>query len=177
MSGTGTCGPCGRASENKHWDCPPRMADGRMFTDYRPRCDRDLQYMGDPLATNSYAYRQFLIHNADGVLAQQRQQAFAGAFCGPCVQPYDRGTMLPEADRFVCNASTCDRVAGAPGGLGSGREYGATPEQASAHARFLEQQEALQRRATPTAGCCGAPAPGGPYPAGTRSTVPGGAPM
>ena len=174
MSATRTCGPCTRASENKHWDCPPRMADGRLFTDYRPRCDIDLQYVGDPVATNSYAYRQFLIRNADGVMAAHREQAFSASWCGPCVQPYDVGTMLPEADKFVCNASTCDRVPGVAGGLGTGRAYGSTPEERAAHAAFLAQQERLQARAARTANCCAAP-PRQAAPEGHRPSVPGGA--
>ena len=29
---------CFKTSDNKHFGCPPRMADGRHFTDYRPSC-------------------------------------------------------------------------------------------------------------------------------------------
>ena len=29
---------CYKTSDNKFMDCPPRMADGRHFTDYRPNC-------------------------------------------------------------------------------------------------------------------------------------------
>ena len=29
---------CYKTSDNKFFDCPPRMADGRHFTDYRPEC-------------------------------------------------------------------------------------------------------------------------------------------
>ena len=30
---------CYRTSNNKFFNAPPRMADGRHFTDYRPSCD------------------------------------------------------------------------------------------------------------------------------------------
>ena len=29
---------CHKTSDNKHFDCPPRMDDGRHFTDYRSNC-------------------------------------------------------------------------------------------------------------------------------------------
>ena len=29
---------CYKTSNNKYSDCPPRMADGRHFTDFRPNC-------------------------------------------------------------------------------------------------------------------------------------------
>ena len=32
-------------SNNKYFDCPPRMHDGRNFTDYRPSCDVNNQYV------------------------------------------------------------------------------------------------------------------------------------
>ena len=30
---------CYKASNNKYFNCPPRMDDGRHFTDYRSSCD------------------------------------------------------------------------------------------------------------------------------------------
>ena len=29
---------CYKTSNNKYFKCPPRMDDGRHFTDYRPNC-------------------------------------------------------------------------------------------------------------------------------------------
>ena len=29
---------CYKTGDNKHLQCPPRMNDGRHFTDYRPNC-------------------------------------------------------------------------------------------------------------------------------------------
>lgn len=109
------------------------MADGRLFTDYRPRCD--INYWASPPtlgktgrtapAGGSYANRQFMIANADALLAAERARAYAGALCAPCMAPFDRpGTMLPEKDLEVCDAQTCRRVATSqPDGLGTGRAY------------------------------------------------------
>ena len=102
------------------------MADGRMFTDYRPRCDANLQYQA-PMS-GSHEYRQFLIANGQRIIDEGRSAAAASALCGPCVQPYDQGTMAPEVDRFVCDKLSCARVT-VPGAnpalaIGTGRDYG-----------------------------------------------------
>lgn len=172
MSGTGSCGPCKRTSDNKFWDCPPRMADGRLFTDYRPRCDVDLQLVPNPAATNSYSYRQFLINNAENVMAAHRSQAFTESYCGPCVQPYDIGTMLPESTKFVCDESTCKMIPGMPGGSGTGREYGSSAEQQAARDHFLRQQMAFQASTQSSKNCCAVPSASAQD--SQRATVPSG---
>lgn len=184
MSATRTCEPCTRTSDNKHWDCPPRMADGRLFTDYRPRCDINLQYRQQPM-TGSFDYRQFLITNGEKVIGQHRSQAYRGAYAGPCVQPYNKGTVLPEKDAFVCDAVTCRRVEGDPTGLGTGRQYGMLPQQQAALDQFLREQEAAQQRLRTRGNCCDNPLDGGYHPLpgvssglsmqGARFTIPSGA--
>jgi hypothetical protein len=155
------------------------MSDGRIFTDYRPRCENNLSGLMRP-GEGSYVYRQRLIETADDIRGAQRSAALNRAYCGPCMAPYDIGTMLPEAQRMVCNRSSCAMVRGAPGGLGTGREYGLPPDVRAAQERFLAQQKALQERLARRANCC-APGgrdmpPAGVHPAlqGTRWAVPGG---
>ena len=151
------CGPCQRESNNKKWDCPPRMADGRLFTDYRPRCD--IQLERKVAMSSSYDFRQFLMKHAIGVMSEERGMTFQRAYCGPCMQPYDQGTMLPEQDAVVCDKVACVRVPGTAGGLGTGRDYGTLPEQQAARSAFLAQQEKLQAHKAKSANCCAA-APG-----------------
>ena len=110
------------------------MADGRMFTDYRPRCDANLQFQA-PMS-GSHDYRQFLIANGQRIIDEDRAAAAATALCTPCVQPYDQGTMAPEVDRFVCDKVSCARVASSAAAsygaswpsvaIGTGRDYGMT---------------------------------------------------
>jgi hypothetical protein len=104
-----------RASDNKHVGCPPRMSDGRLFTDYRSRCDvnsaREVQ--------DSYAYRQHLIRNGTSIMEGYRMSAYASAQCGPCGRP--PGTMLPEQCLDNCNTRTCARVSNDEDGIGLGR--------------------------------------------------------
>ena len=131
-----SCGACTRASSNKAWDCPPHMADGRLFTDYRPRCDINLQYAA-PMA-GSFDYRQYLIGNGSKIIDANRAAAASVAMCAPCVAPYDQGTMAPDADRVVCDKVSCVRVKPehpSPFGIGTGRQYGATPQTRRAGAR------------------------------------------
>lgn len=188
-----SCGSCKRSSENSEWDCPPRMADGRLFTDYRPRCVVNLQY-AKPM-TGSQDYRQFLIQNGSQIMDQNRAAASKVAFCAPCVKPWNQGTMAPEADRVVCDKVSCSRVPvptvpGAQPGLafGTGREYGGTgtPSLGADERGFVLAQEAAQAAAqAPGVGNCCDARPGGAYgasypgvalapPGPARWAVPGG---
>ena len=104
------------------------MADGRLFTDYRPRCDANLQYKA--AMSGSYDYRQFLIANGASIIEGDRRAASDAARCSPCMSPYEVGTMAPEADRVVCDKVSCARVRQtmppgvAPGvAIGTGRAY------------------------------------------------------
>ena len=185
MSQKQACGPCSKESNNKKWDCPSRMSDGRLYTDYRPRCDIQLELQ--PPMSGTLEYRQFLIHNADKVIQHHRSLAFDKAYCGPCVQPWNQGTMAPEADSFVCDKVACARVPGAAGGIGTSRNYGMLPEHKEAQDAFLaDQAEIAKKRLGQVGNCCGSanngyyPLPGlnvtaqtGPS-GGVRWAVPGG---
>lgn len=139
---TGGCATCTRVSSNKKWNCPPHMSDGRLYTDYRPRCDVHLEDM-KPMSS-SYDFRQYMMHNAEGLIGRLRNDAFSRAQCGPCMEPYNVGTMMPEGDAFVCDKISCRRVSGAAGGMGTGRDYGMTPVQKKAQDAFLAHQIAVQ---------------------------------
>ena len=157
----GNCKACTRASDNAYSDCPPRMADGRIFTDYRPRCDLNYSIPGSSdrtmMGSSSYTYRQYLIQNADQLMAGQRAWIYGSAVCGPCVRPYDVGTMLPEQTVVKCDARVCTRETNDPSGLGQGRVYGATPDAAAARSAFLERKESEQRALSKAGNCCASP--------------------
>jgi hypothetical protein len=60
------------------------MADGRLFTDYRPECYvNNLLRMSNNI-TSSYLYRQYLIHNASQLMNMNRQYANEKAGCKSC---------------------------------------------------------------------------------------------
>ena len=131
--------------------CTPgsRMSDGRIFTDYRPRIDQHLYDHQSRPAEGTYEQRQEMIHSADDIIRRYRDSAFGAASRGPCVEPFNIGTMVPETDRFVCDKVSCARVPVAAGngmGLGTGRDYGAlTPEQQVAQETFLTRAQASSR--------------------------------
>ena len=59
---------CNKTSNNKYFDCPARMDDGRTFTDYRPSntVNDMIRYSNNVMS--SYEYRQFLIHNGSALM-------------------------------------------------------------------------------------------------------------
>lgn len=105
------------------------MADGRAFTDYRPRCAVNAELMGlvadAKMVGSSYESRMYLQANADKVMNMQRNQAIQNlAPCAPCGRsPNDPGTMLPERYVVRCDAVSCKRTEVNPNGLGDGRAY------------------------------------------------------
>ena len=81
-------GSCYKTSNNKYFDCPALMSDGRAFTDYRPS-----SYVNDLIrvqnnAYNSYDYRQFLIHHAGDLMKAEQmylEQTMGVNIPGPAI--------------------------------------------------------------------------------------------
>jgi len=120
---------CFKTSDNKHLQCPPRMDDGRHFTDYRPSNFINDLIRADNNISNSLHYRVFLQQNANALMDRQRQIACQLNCCGPCPitqsskEPFDVGTMLPEQYMFVTDGRTTKYVLNDINGLGTGRVY------------------------------------------------------
>lgn len=92
---------CHNTSNNKHPHCPPRMSDGRHFTDHRPQCYVNNLIQQNNKVYNSYQMRMFLTHNAENLMQTNRRQACDRNCCGPCQRPYQSGTMLREAQAYT----------------------------------------------------------------------------
>ena len=118
---------CHKTSNNKHFSCPPRMDDGRHFTDYRPNCHTNNLLRSNNQVHNSFQYRMYLTHNADKLMDLNRSYACQKNCCGPCQKPYDVGTMLPEETVVTCNERECKVSSRNPNGLGQGRVYSNQP--------------------------------------------------
>jgi len=124
---------CYKTSDNKFFDCPPRMSDGRHFTDYRTSCQVNDLLKVDNRISNSYQYRLFLQENANTIMDRNREIACAKNCCMPCassplgVEGFNNGTMLPEKYIVECNAHTCKQILNDVNGIGTGRRY-YTPE-------------------------------------------------
>ncbi len=135
------------------------MADGRLFTDYRPRCVLNFIYppVNSPFL-DSYKYRQHLIHNADDIINEMRAESYREAVCAPCVDTVDgNGTMLPEHSLQICDGRTCRKELNDPYGLGTGRVYGKSPQQIARYREFAQKKKKERDAFLKSANCCTTP--------------------
>jgi hypothetical protein len=102
------------------------MSDGRHFTDYRPSCDANNLIISNNGVLSSFDYRMYLIQNAEKLMDLNRTYTTQKNSCGPCKQPYDVGTMLPEKSVVTCDGNSCKNSANVLDGLGQGRKYSNT---------------------------------------------------
>lgn len=109
---------CESGCDNRYYNCPPRMSDGRHFTDYRPRCA--VTFEAQPHAMTSFDSRQFFIHNGESMINKNKDDAIFKNACAPCVE---ESTMLPEVHVQVCNDRVCNFRPNDADGVGVGRGY------------------------------------------------------
>ena len=77
-------GVCDKTSNNKFFNCPPRMSDGRHFTDYRPSIYvNDLVRYSNNVMSN-FEYKQFLIDNATVLMQLNNEYTHQKNGCNPC---------------------------------------------------------------------------------------------
>ena len=103
-----------RTSDNVNLDFPSRMADGRIFTDYRPNC-----LMNNLISNNkdSFEYRYFLTSNGNLIEKQKLDQLEKDVKCSSCT--YD--TVLPVKNIMNCNKGICNITLNDPNGVGLDR--------------------------------------------------------
>ena len=75
---------CNRTSDNRYFDCPPRMSDGRHFTDYNHPKLREYDMMHLNNLKNNNTYRSMLLDNASKIMAINRNISSERNACGPC---------------------------------------------------------------------------------------------
>ncbi len=110
---------CQRTTDNFATGCPPRMSDGRAFTDYRSRCG------SFPVAlARTYGNEQarlWMEANAESLIANARQLSLHKNSCNGCnTATMVNGDVVPEAAVEVCTADACGVATVAPAGLGLG---------------------------------------------------------
>ena len=103
-----------KTSDNVNLDFPARMADGRIFTDYRPNCVMNKEYSQEK---NSFDYRYFLTKNAQSIENSIIQQLEQAVKCNDC----NAQTVLPVQTIQNCNQGKCTISLNDPGGLGLDR--------------------------------------------------------
>lgn len=93
-------------SADTNFLCPARMSDGRLFTDYRPRCVANtVNDIGDN-GVDSYKYRMYMMNNATEIMKKNMMDAFDCVTCNGNSRP--EGHPIPSASyKQVCTANTC----------------------------------------------------------------------
>jgi hypothetical protein len=92
------------------------MADGRLMTDYRPRCH---QYAVSAAMTwGDNESRERMTHGAEELMEVARQANNRKVLATSCVD-----TMVPELYKRVCTWRGCKTVPGNHVGIGTGRIY------------------------------------------------------
>ena len=86
-------------------NCPIRMSDGRLFTDYRPRCAVNNVTEATNNGLDSYKHRMFMINNATEMMKQNMMKAYDVARCKP-VAPTPP-TVPPPAFKQACSSKSC----------------------------------------------------------------------
>ena len=115
-----SCTKCERKPTNT--GCPVyNMDDGRHFTSYVSRCVLN-NTVGNN-AMNSYEYRMYLQHNAEKIMKDNQSVAGDNNKCDPCFDFNENGTMVPELNKFQCDANVCTLNNNNPAGIGTGRNF------------------------------------------------------
>ena len=118
-----SCNKCERKPLQSKEACVVfNMDDGRNFTDYRPKIVQN-NHMINNNVMNSYEYRMYLQKNAKNLMKLNEDKAKELNPCNNSNDLFSNGTMLPEAYKFECNATTCNLKNNDQGGLGTGRDY------------------------------------------------------
>jgi hypothetical protein len=106
--------------EHPHWaGAAARMADGRLFTDYRPACDLLSAKTAGPKGYGEWERKQRMIATGAHAVAQDRQNAITrAASLGGCVD-----TMVPELTKRVYAWNGPAEGLSQPAGIGGGRLY------------------------------------------------------
>ena len=114
-----TCAPPAQAATT----CPPRMSDGRAFTDYRQTCALTAEVDSNgvtPMSSNQM--RAFFINNATKIMQGNREAAQRVMGCSDCYSLDCSGTMLPELSMQISGKRTVTFPVNDPMGLGVGRQ-------------------------------------------------------
>lgn len=103
-----------KTSDNVNLDFPARMADGRIFTDYRANCIMNNQFS---VGKNSFDYRYYLTQNTNQIQQTIVSDLEKATKCDSC----NAQTVLPVQTVQNCNAGVCSVEMKDPQGLGLDR--------------------------------------------------------
>ena len=106
---------CFKVSNNKYFNCPALMSDGRTFTDYRPKCTVNQELITKNNIKSSYELRQFLIKNASEFMFENNYLNKKKNSCETCNSEPISLQSVCDIDGYtsMCNLTN-------PDGLGRG---------------------------------------------------------
>lgn len=144
-----SCSSCRRPERketSQYVGCAPLMSDGRLFTNWAPRCSQVYMDMQTKQPASSYVGRQMMITKASEMMKQNATDAYVNARCGPCYEnpDWNTGTMLPELNTQTCDARTCHFAPNNKSGLGLGRQYWNPKMESEYQQRFIAEKEKEQ---------------------------------
>ena len=99
---------CYKACNNKHFNCPPEWMMVVISQTVDLIATLTIPVRANNATLNSHEYRMFLTHNATKLMDLNRTYTTQKNGCGPCMKPYNTGTMLPEQTVQVCNNKSCN---------------------------------------------------------------------
>jgi hypothetical protein len=105
-----------KVTDNVEFDFPARMADGRVFTDYRQNCTLNNSISKN---MNSWEYRNYLTENATVVHNQNLKNLESKLKCNTC----NDVTVLPSKTILNCSKDSCTYSMNDSSGLGQERQY------------------------------------------------------
>tara|TARA_A100001015_G_C14804140_1_gene638166 strand:+ start:389 stop:865 length:477 start_codon:yes stop_codon:yes gene_type:complete len=98
---------CNKTSNNKYFNCPARMNDGRIMTDYRSANTVNDMIRISNNTLSSYEYRQFLINNGNNIMDINNEYITNKNSCGS-------SKLITVPFSKVCNYDTqvgrCERT-------------------------------------------------------------------
>ena len=91
---------CYSGSNNIHFNTPPLMSDGRLFTNFNPSYDANSKFRDNLGIKNNFDYRQWLIGN--GKLLTEKNRELACNECSPCVK---KATQTQHHQKYLFQSS------------------------------------------------------------------------
>lgn len=111
---------CYRTSNNKYSKLPPRMADGRHFTDYRPNCLVNGMLIKNNSINTNRQYQKFLVNNAQKLM----ELNWTYACQKNCSGDYKDEVNIPSKYEIKCDKNNCEKKIKNPLGVGTVINYG-----------------------------------------------------
>ena len=111
---------CYRTSNNRYSKLPPRMADGRHFTDYRPNCLVNGLLQKHNNTNTNQKYRKFLADNANKLIDLN----WTYACQKNCSGDLNNEVNIPTKYEIICTKKTYEKILKNPLGVGTTVNYG-----------------------------------------------------